>query len=86
MERMVTGIISRAKYESLMRELRPQIYDLLQRVDSSVERWQPTTARELANATAVSVVVFVAQEDDLERIGADLAPLRRQIISRKRKP
>jgi len=45
MERMVTGIISRAKYENLMRELRPQIYDLLQRVDSSVERWQPTTAR-----------------------------------------
>lgn len=86
MERMVTGIISRAKYESLMRELRPQIYDLLQRVDSSVERWQPTTARELANATAVSVVVFVAQEDDLERIGADPGPLRRQISSRKRSP
>jgi hypothetical protein len=84
MERMVTGIISRAKYESLMRELRPQIYDLLQRVDSSVERWQPTTARELANATAVSVVVFVAQEDDLERIGADPGPLRRKVIRRKR--
>lgn len=84
MERMVTGIISRTKYESLMRELRPQIYDLLQRVDSSVERWQPTTARELANATAVSVVVFVAQEDDLERIGADPGPLRRKVIRRTR--
>jgi hypothetical protein len=81
MERMVTGIISRAKYESL---LLPQIYDLLQRVDSSVERWQPTTARELANATAVSVVVFVAQEDDLERIGADPGPLRRKVIRRRR--
>jgi hypothetical protein len=86
MERMVTGIISRAKYQSLMRELRPQIYDLLQRVDSSVKHRQPTTARALQNATAVSVVVFVAQEDDLERIGADLTPLRRQIISPKRKP
>lgn len=86
MERMVTGIISRAKYQSLMRELRPQIYDLLQRVDSSVKHRQPTTARALQNATAVSVVVFVAQEDDLERIGADLGPLRRRVISRKRKP
>jgi hypothetical protein len=86
MERMVTGIISRAQYQSLMRELRPQIYDLLQRVDSSVKHRQATTARALQNATAVSVVVFVAQEDDLERIGADLAPLRRQIINRKRKP
>jgi hypothetical protein len=84
MERMVTGIISRSEYPNFMRELRPQIYDLLQRVDSSVERRQPTTARALKSATAVSVVVFVAQEDDLERIGADPGPLRRQISSRKR--
>jgi hypothetical protein len=85
MERMVTGIISRAKYKSLMRELRPQIYDLLQRVDSSIEQRKPTTARALKNATAVSVVVFVAQEDDWERIGVDPEPLRRQIQSRKRR-
>jgi hypothetical protein len=84
MERMVTGIISRSEYPNFMRELRPQIYDLLQRVDSSVEHRQPITARALKSATAVSVVVFVAQEDDLERIGADPGPLRRQISSRRR--
>jgi hypothetical protein len=84
MERMVTGIISRGEYQNFMRELRPQIYDLLQRVDSSVEHRQPTTVRALKSATAVSVVVFVAQEDDLERIGADPGPLRRQISGRKR--
>jgi hypothetical protein len=83
MQRTVTGIISRANYESFMRELRPQIYDLLKRVDSSVERWQPTTARELESATTVSVVVFVGQEDDLVRIGADPGPLRQQLIRRK---
>jgi hypothetical protein len=85
MERMVTGIISRNKYLSFMREMRPQIYDLLQRVDSSIEQRRPTTARALKGATAVSVVVFVAQEDDWERIGVDPAPLRRQIQSRKRR-
>jgi hypothetical protein len=83
MERMVTGIISRGEYQNFMRELRPQIYDLLQRIDSSVEHRQPTTEHALNSATAVSVVVFVAQEDDLERIGADPGPLRRQISSRK---
>jgi hypothetical protein len=86
MERMVTGIISRSKYQSFMRELRPQIYDVLQRVDSSIEQRRPTTSRALKNATAVSVVVFVAQEDDWERIGVDPEPLRRQIRSRKRRP
>jgi hypothetical protein len=85
MERMVTGIISRSEYPSFMQELRPQIYDVLQRVDSSVERRQPTIPRALKDATAVSVVVFVAQEDDWERIGVDLEPLRRQIESRKRR-
>jgi hypothetical protein len=85
MQRMVTGIISRSNYLSFMREMRPQIYDVLQRVDSSIERRQPTTARALKNATAVSVVVFVAQEDDWERIGVDPEPLRRQIQSRKRR-
>jgi hypothetical protein len=68
-----------------MRELRPQFYDVLQRVDSSIEQRRPTTARALKNATAVSVVVFVAQEDDWERIGVDPEPLRRQVQSRKRR-
>lgn len=69
MERVVIGVISRANFKAFMRELRPQIYDLLLRVDSSIERNLPKTARGLRAATAVSVNVYVGQEDDLERAG-----------------
>jgi hypothetical protein len=69
MERVVTGVISRANFEAFMGELRPQIYDLLLRVDSSIERNQPKAARGLRAASAVSVSVYVSQEDDLERAG-----------------
>ena len=44
MERVVIGIISRANFKAFMTELRPQIYDLLLRVDSSIERNQPQAA------------------------------------------
>jgi hypothetical protein len=71
MERMVIGVIARAEFKSLMRELRPQIYDLLQRVDSSIQHRQPKNARALKSATAVSVGVYVSQEDDWERAGID---------------
>lgn len=71
MERTVTGIISRSNFAAFMAELRPQIYDLLLRVDSSIERTQPKTARSRRAASAVSVSVCVGQEDDLERAGVD---------------
>ncbi len=71
MERVVIGIISRANFKAFMAELRPQIYDLLLRVDSSIERNQPQTPRGLRAATAVSVSVHVGQEDDLDRAGVD---------------
>lgn len=71
MERTVTGIISRSNFAAFMTELRPQIYDLLLRVDSSIERTQPRTARSRRAASAVSVSVCVGQEDDLERAGVD---------------
>ena len=82
MERMVSGVISRAQFKAFMRELRPQIYDLLLGVDSSVQRYQPQSARALRGATAVSVGMYVSQDDDLERAGLDasglLAPTRRR--------
>ena len=82
MERMVSGVISRAQFKAFMRELRPQIYDLLLGVDSSVQRYQPKSARALRGATAVSVGMYVSQDDDLERAGLDasglLAPTRRR--------
>jgi hypothetical protein len=71
MERVVIGLISRANFKPFMDELRPQIYDLLLRVDSSTERNQPKTARSLRTASAVSVSVNVGLEDDLERAGVD---------------
>ncbi len=71
MERMAVGIISRAKFKVLMHELRPQIYDLLLGVDSSVQRHQPKSVRRLRGATAVSVGLYVSAEDDLERAGLD---------------
>jgi len=71
MERVVIGIISRANLNAFVAELRPQIYDLLLRVDSSIERNRPQTARSLRDATAVSVSVYVGQENDLDRAGVD---------------
>jgi hypothetical protein len=73
MERVVSGLISRASFDAFMTELRPQIYDLLLRVDSSIERHQPRTPRGLRAATAVTVSVHVGQEDDLDRAGVDTA-------------
>ena len=75
LERMVIGVISRAEFDDLMRELRPQIDDLLQRVDSAVQPRQPKTRRALKGATAVSVSVYVSHEDDWERAGIDGASL-----------
>ena len=71
MERVVIGVISRANFRPFMDELRPQIYDLLLGVDSSIERNQPKSARSMRDATAVSVSVYAGQEDDLERAGVD---------------
>ena len=71
MERMVTGVIDRAALKPLMSELKPQIYDLLQRVDSSVQQRQPKSARSLRDATAVSVGIYVSRQDDWERAGID---------------
>ena len=87
MERMVTGVISRANFNAFMNELRPQIYDLLLRVDSSIERNQPKSARGLRAASAVSVSVYVNQDDDLERAGVDTSLVTladKQIKSNKR--
>ena len=74
LERMLIGVISRSRFDDLMHELRPQIDDLLQRVDSAVQPRQPKTARALKDATAVSVAVCVAREDNWERAGIDARP------------
>jgi hypothetical protein len=75
MERMVLGVISAKEFDGFMSELRPQIYDLLQRVDSSVQQRQPKSTQSLRSATAVSVGVYVAREDDWDRAGIDARPL-----------
>jgi hypothetical protein len=90
MERVVIGVISRANFRPFMDELRPQIYDLLLGVDSSIERNQPKSARSMRDATAVSVSVYAGQEDDLERAGVDESFVtlaeRRPIPKKRAKP
>lgn len=71
MQRIVKGVIARSEFEDFMRELRPQIYDLLLRVEASAEKHRPKNARALRSATAVSVGVYVGQENDLQRAGVD---------------
>jgi hypothetical protein len=71
MERAVHGVIARSAFKEFMQELRPQIDDLLHRVDSSMEVRKPQSLRSMQGATAVSVSVYVSQETDLERAGVD---------------
>jgi hypothetical protein len=71
MERMVIGKIARAEFDDFMREIRPQIYDLLMRADSSFDRRRPDSLHSSGSETAVSIGIYVAQEDDLERAGVD---------------
>jgi hypothetical protein len=73
MERVVMGVIDGAEFPSFMSELRPQIYDLLQRVDSLVEQRQPRSARALRGGTVVNVGICVSREEDWERAGVDPA-------------
>jgi hypothetical protein len=75
MQRLVIGVISRTEWKDLMRELRPQIADLLARVESFVERRRPTSRKALKAATAVSVGVYVSEENDWERAGVDVSAL-----------
>lgn len=82
MERLSTGVIVASEFKPLMRELRPQIYDLLLTVDSSLQAREPKTRRALKRATAVSVGVYVSQEPDLERAGVS-APRPRKARSRR---
>jgi hypothetical protein len=75
LERMVTGVIESSQFSNFVRELRPQISDLLQRVDSSVQLRQPKSHRSLRDATAVSVGIYVSREQDWERAGIDASVL-----------
>jgi hypothetical protein len=75
MQRLVIGVISRAECEDLMRELRPQIADLLSRVETFVEKRRPRNRKALKAATAISVGVYVSEENDWERAGVDVSAL-----------
>ena len=78
MHRLVTGIIPRKDYVPFMREFRPQIAGLLARADGSMKNREPKTARALKSATAVSIAVYVSQEDDLARAGIEPIVVRRR--------
>jgi hypothetical protein len=70
MERFAIGLLARDEYPPFMQEMRPQIYDLLTRVDANIEKRGPKTARALKGASVVSVSVYVSEETDLKRAGA----------------
>ena len=67
--RISTGVIAADKLPSLMGEVRPRIYDLLLGLESSFESRAPRTARELKNASAVELSVFMSADTDLKRAG-----------------
>jgi hypothetical protein len=70
MQRVVTGMIPRSEYKAFMRESRPQIADMIGRAEASMEYYQ-SKATKNAPMVAVSVIVYVAEEDDWERVGFD---------------
>jgi hypothetical protein len=75
MQRLVVGVISRAECKDLMRELRPPIADLLARVESFAEQRRPRNRKALKTATAISVGVYLSEENNLERAGVDVSAL-----------
>ena len=85
-ERMTVGMISRANAQKFMLEVRPQVYDLMMKVDTSIRQHEPKTARALRSATAVGVGVYLSQEDDLERAGLELSLVSPLGRLRKQKP
>jgi hypothetical protein len=72
-ERMLLGVITRAEFDDLMQELRPQIAAFLERIQGAVEPRRPKPSQGLHEATAVSVGVYVSRDDDWERAGIDAA-------------
>jgi len=67
--RISTGVIAADKLPSLVGEVRPRIYELLLGLESSFESRAPRTARELKNASAVELSVFLSADTDLKRAG-----------------
>jgi hypothetical protein len=68
MERMVMGLIDKDRFKDLVAELRPQVFNLMSQIDAAAEKRAP---KSIADATAVVVGMYVAEESDWERIGVD---------------
>ena len=68
--RIASGVIVSSKLRSLVKEVRPRIYDLLLGMEDSFEARAPSSAGELKKASLVSVSVYLSEEKDLDRAGA----------------
>ena len=68
MERMVVGLIAKERFKDFVAELRPQVFNLMSQIDTAVAQRVPET---IAEATAVVVGMYVAEESDWDRIGVD---------------
>jgi hypothetical protein len=71
MERLVLGVIRQDRFEDMMADLRPQIYDLLLRVESAVQQRLPLTPDEIKDSTTISVGIYISDEPDWDRAGID---------------
>ena len=71
MERMTLGVIRKDAMADFVKQLRPQIYELLMQFDTAVESRAPRGAGELAESTTAAIGVYIAEEPDWARTGVD---------------
>ena len=71
MERMTLGVIRKDAMADFVKQLRPQIYELLMQFDTAVEQRAPRNAEEASRSTAAAIGVYIAEEADWSRTGVD---------------
>jgi hypothetical protein len=72
MERLAASVIPRAAFSGLMKELRPQIDDLCQRIEALLQQRRPQTPRSLRSSTVASFGIYVSRDNDRARAGIDV--------------
>jgi len=83
-ERMCHAIISRTRFDGLMQELRPQMNDLLERVDSLFR--QDAVENSSRNGRCVANVgIYVSRCDEIERAGYHARRIANRARGRPRK-
>lgn len=71
MERMSLGVIRKDAMADFVKQMRPQIYELLMQFDTAVEQRAPRNAEEASRSTTAAIGVYIAEEADWSRTGVD---------------